>query len=37
MSADRDIELLMRFRHELPIHVVPYYETFDVGRAMQLG
>ncbi|CPI86664.1 lipoprotein [Bordetella pertussis] len=37
MSADRDIELLMRFRHELPIHVVPYYETFDVERAMQLG
>jgi predicted amidohydrolase YtcJ len=37
MSDDRDFSLLLTLKDELPIHVVPYYETFDIERAVALG
>ncbi|NIF55402.1 amidohydrolase [Burkholderia sp. Ax-1724] len=37
MDGDRDIDIMMRIKDSLPVHIVPYYETFDIPRAQALG
>ena len=37
VKDDKDVEVLLRIRDKLPIEYVPYFQTFDLKRAMGHG
>jgi predicted amidohydrolase YtcJ len=37
LPSGRDFEVLLRVKDTLPVHIVPFYETFDVAWAKERG